>query len=156
MIGSIIGSIAGSFLNNAIAEVGKAYQSYVNKEISKAELDARVAQAALTARTEIEKSSNEALAKTYESFMQATSKSRLMQVVWASVTISQLLVLLWHQVGITALCYSVGKASCYPSSGTTVDWAYLLLAGCVGLGPVVLRSGPGAGNITEQLKALRR
>jgi len=65
--------------------------------------------------------------------MQAMVQSKLMQVVWDSVVISQTLVLLWHQIGIPALCYHVGNKACYPSSGTTVEWAYLLVAGlCAG------------------------
>jgi len=66
--------------------------------------------------------------------MQAMVQSKLMQVVWDSVVISQTLVLLWHQIGIPALCYHVGNKACYPSSGTTVEWAYLLVAVCVRAG----------------------
>src|SRR5690606_5411041 len=109
-------------------------------------------EALLATFAEIEKAHADALAKTYASFMQAMAQSKLMQTVWGAVVISQLFVLLWHQAGIPALVYLTGAG--YPSSGTTVEWAYLLLAGCLGMGPVVLRSGPGAGNIGAQLKSL--
>lgn len=100
----------------------------------------------------MEKAHADALAKTYASFMQAMVQGRLMQAVWASVAVSQLLVLLWHQVGIPFVVF-MKWATVYPPSGSTVEWAYLLLAFCLGAGPVVLRSGPGAMPV-DKLKSL--
>ncbi|RZN01679.1 hypothetical protein CWO91_32995 [Bradyrhizobium genosp. SA-3] len=65
-----------------------------------------------------------------------------MQKVWGFAIISQLLVLLWHQVGIPAIV-ALGVITRYPSSGTTVEWAYLLVGALMGLGPMV-RAGPRA------------
>lgn len=134
---SVIGSIVQIFLSKAL----DAFTAYVNKQITLAELEARVRQALLETFAEVEKAQADALARTYASFMAALQTSKLMQVVWASVTLSQLLVLLWHQVGIPALVYLVGGD--YPGSGSTVEWAYLLVAFCLGAGPVVLNNGPG-------------
>jgi hypothetical protein len=54
-----------------------------------------------------------------------------MQPVWASVVLSQTGVLCAYQLGFVP-----------PAQG--IEWAYALLAGLCGLGPVVLRHGPGA------------
>lgn len=153
MLGGVIGSIVASVANNAVAEVGKAFQAHANKQISIAEVEAKVKEVIATAFAEIEKAAYEAIAKTFDSFTKALVQSKLMQVTWASVVFSQLLVLVWHQVGIPFVIF-MGYAKQYPSSGTTVEWAYLLLGLCLGAGPMVLRSGPGAGDIAGRLKDL--
>lgn len=137
LAGGVISSIASTFMGKAL----DAFTAYVNKQISMAELEARVRQALLETFAEVEKAQTDALARTYASFMAALQTSKLLQVVWASVTLSQLAVLLWHQAGIPALVYIVGGS--YPGSGSTVEWAYLLVAFCLGAGPVVLNNGPG-------------
>lgn len=137
----MLASLAASLATALIPKVLDAFVSYNNKQISLAELQTRLSQSLLDCFAEVNKAQADALAKTYASFMGAVQTSRLMQAVWASVVVSQLLVLLWHQIGIPALVYFA--AARYPSSGTTVDWAYLLLAFCLGAGPVVLNSGPG-------------
>ena len=148
LAGTVITQVASAFIGKAL----DAFVVYNNKQISMEELRTRVQQAMLDSFKEIEVAHADALAKTYASFMQTMAQSRLMQAVWASVVISQLFVLLWHQIGIPAYVELVGHR--YPSSGTTVEWAYLLLAACLGMGPVVLRSGPGTlstGNIKAML-----
>lgn len=153
MFAAILGPIISSIANTAIGKIADAFTAYQNKQISVAELEAKVKQAQLDSYTEIEKSANETLAKTYDSFTKALAKSPLLQAMWAAVVGSQLFVLVWHQLGIPFVVF-MGWAKTYPSSGTTVEWAYLLLAGCLGMGPVVLRNGPGAGAISDQLKIL--
>lgn len=148
MLTTIITAVA----NSALGKMAEAFTAYQNKQISLAELESRVKQAQVEAFAEIEKAAYDAIAKTYDSFMKTLAQSRLMQAVWAAVTLSQLLVLLWHQLGIPAVVYFTGER--YPSSGTTTEWAYLLLAACVGAAPVLLRSGPGAGSLKDQLKSL--
>lgn len=155
---AIVKTIAGSLFDNAAS----IFQKYLTKSITREEAMAQLKAAITNAIAEIEQSHADALAKTFDSFMQAVSKSRFMQIIWGAVALSQLFIILWHQWGIpylTMLCWkgtvSFGNATCeYPSSGDTAYWAYLLLAGCIGLGPVVLRAGPGAGNLVGKLKAL--
>ena len=152
MLSAIFSSMGASIVNAFLGKALEAFQAYNAKQISMEELRSRVNIAMAATFKEIEVSHAEALAKTYASFMQAMVQSRLMQLVWASVTISQLLVLLWVQVGVSTFVYLTGHP--WPSSGKTSDWAYLLVAACVGMGPIVLRSGPGEGTITEKLKAM--
>ena len=154
MISAILRAVGGQFVDTLLSKVTGIFESYFKKEISLTELRTQLQRALLETAAEIEKAHSEALARTYASFMQAVAQSKLMQVVWGSVVISQTLVLLWHQIGIPALCYHVGNKACYPSSGTTVEWAYLLVAALCGLGPAMLRSGPGAGGVATQLKSV--
>ena len=125
-------------LTGSLADAFKAYEQ---KQITLAELNAKVQEALIAAFAEVQKSQSVALAQTFASFMDGAKNSSLMRRVWASVVLSELAVLLWHQAGIPALVAMTGRA--YPGSGTTVEWAYLLVAACLGLGPVVLNKGPG-------------
>ncbi len=125
-------------LTGSLADAFKAYEQ---KQITLAELNAKVQEALISAFAEVQKSQSAALAQTFASFMDGAKNSSLMRAVWACVVLSELAVLLWHQVGIPALVAFTGHA--YPGSGTTVEWAYLLIAACLGLGPVVLNKGPG-------------
>lgn len=65
--------------------------------------------------------------------------------------------ILWFQIGIPVTVLIVRhwvEDFKFPGSGSTADWAYLLVAACLGMAPVVLRSGPGAGGIADKLKAM--
>jgi hypothetical protein len=131
-------------LTGSLADAFKAYEQ---KQITLAELNAKVQEALISAFSEVQKSQSVALAATFASFMDAAKNSKLMRIVWAIVTLSQLAVLLWHQVGIPALVYDTGHG--YPGSGTTVEWAYLLVAACLGFGPVLLNRGPGKVDLSD-------
>ncbi|KPG01780.1 hypothetical protein IP86_02925 [Rhodopseudomonas sp. AAP120] len=128
-----------------IGKLADAFTAYNNKQISAAELNAKVQQALMECFAEVMKSQSDALAKTFATFGQVLINSKLVRIVWAIVVLSQLCVLLWLQVGISALVYTFGGT--WPSAGATGDWAYLLIAGLLGLGPVVLNGGPGKVNL---------
>lgn len=129
IIGTIISLVAGKLLS--------AYEAFQRKEITKAELDARVKEATLQATVDTEKAVQETVASVTASIYSAISQSKIMQWVWAGVVGSQTLVLLWHQIGIPAYVNFTGDS--WPSSGATVEWAYLLVAAALGLGPLVFR-----------------
>jgi hypothetical protein len=133
-----------------IGKLADAFSAYEKKQITLAELNAKVSEALMQCFSEVMKSESDALAKTFATFGQVLINSRLVRIVWAIVVLSQLCVLLWLQIGISALVYVFGGA--WPSAGATGDWAYLLIAGLLGLGPVVLNAGPGKVNI-DSLKA---
>jgi hypothetical protein len=124
-----------------IGKLADAFAAYQNKQITLAELNAKVTEALIEGFAEVHKAQASALAQTFASFMDAAKSSRLMRGVWAAVTLSQLAVLLWHQVGASAFVRAFGGE--WPSSGATADWAYLIVVACLGLGPVVLNRGPG-------------
>jgi hypothetical protein len=155
MLTGILSMFGGQIVEKIFGSVTDLAGKYINKQISEAQFKAELQQVMVGAFRDIEVAHADALAKTYASFMGAVEKSTLMQAVWAAAAISQIIVLVWHQMGIPALCYFVGNNACYPSSGATVNWAYLLLAGLMGMGPVVLRDGPGGpGAIADKLKSL--
>lgn len=154
MLSALAGPVIAQIASGLIGKVADVFIAYQAKQISRDQLQAEVARSLLATIGEVEKSQADALAATYASFMQAAKSSIVLQVAWASVVISQLGVLLWHQIGIPALVY-LSKAP-YPSSGATVEWAYLLLAGMLGLGPVVLNGGPGKVPIERLTSIIRR
>lgn len=153
MLAAIFEKIGGGLIDRLISPFTDLFKAYINKQITQEELRAGMVKALLSSVTEIEKSHADSINKTYATFMEAASRSVVLQVVWAAAALSQLLVLLWHQVGISTLCYIVGNKACWPSSGTTVDWSYAVLMFCLGGGAVALRTGPGKLD-TDKLKAL--
>lgn len=156
MLSAILSAIGGQFIDRILGGVLDLAQKYIAKQITMEQLKTQLLSLMVSSARDIEIAHADALTKTYAEFQQTMRSSVLVQAIWASVVISQTIVLVWHQLGIPALCYFVGNAKCYPSSGATVEWAYLLLAGLMGMAPVVLRSGPGAGNIAGTLKSLVR
>jgi hypothetical protein len=105
-----------------IGKLADAFTAYEKKQISIAELNAHVSQALMECFTEVMKTQSDALAKTFATFGQVLINSKLVRIVWAIVVLSQLCVLLWLQIGISALVYVKGGA--WPSAGATGDWAY--------------------------------
>lgn len=157
MLSAILSSLGGAFIDRFLGTALKAFEAYNNKQISMEELRTRLQLSLVDAAKAVEVSHSETLAKTYASFMGAVQQSKVMQFVWAAVTLSQLSVLLWAQVGIPFFVMLMRQTIPnwkYPSSGATVEWAYLLLAGCIGMGSVVLRKGPGSGDLADRLKGL--
>ncbi len=146
------GPVLSAVLDKIIGPFTDLFKAYINKEISELELRERLSEALVKTFADVEQAHAEALTKTYATFMTSLDKSAVLKWVWASTAVSQLAVLLWHQVGIPAVI-AVGLIDRYPSSGSTVEWSYALLGACLGLGPLVLRTGPAGASITS-LKAL--
>jgi hypothetical protein len=155
-IGAVVNGIMGPFLGLA--------EQYFKKQISLAELKTKMGTVLTEGFTSVEKSHAESLTATMNSFYTTMAQSKLMQYVWGFVVVSQTLVLVWHQVGIPAvvkICRSglahnsPGWLACsYPSSGSSVEWAYLLITALCGAGVVLLRNGPGKGDVSSRLKEL--
>jgi hypothetical protein len=152
MLTAIFSSVGGSIVNAFLGKAMEAFTAYNNKQISMEELRSRVSIAMLDAFKEVEKSHAEALAKTYASFMDALKVSPLLQRMWAWTVGTQLFILFWSQFFVP-LFFAYGVLPNW-KAGTTGDWAYLLLGACLGMGPLVLRNGPGAGSVTDKLKAM--
>ncbi|MGJ4942498.1 hypothetical protein ACQR1W_18125 [Bradyrhizobium sp. HKCCYLS1011] len=146
------GPIISALVNSIFGNITQAFTAYLNKEISEAQLKEQLQAAMLSAFAQVEKDYAASLTQTFQSFMQAAAQSKLMQAVWASVALSQLIVLIWHQIGIPAVSFFLGVR--YPSSGATVDWAYALVMFCLGGGAISMRFGPGSNSISSQLKTL--
>jgi|SRR5882672_1545676 len=152
MFTALISQFGMAFITGFLSSAVDAFKAYENKQISVEQLRDQLYGLMVQAAKDVEVAQAEALAKTYASFMQAMVQSKIMQRVWAFVTISQSLMILWFQIGIPIVVvvvhnYTGATDFRWPSSGDTAMWAYLLVATCLGMGPVVLRSGPGAGNV---------
>jgi len=155
MIAGIISSIATGLAGPLINKVGDAFIAYQNKEISKAELQAKVEQALIASASEVERSGDDAVTKTFESLQQTMRVSPGLTRAYMTVLYSQLFVLVWHQFGIPFYLHFIADAGTrYPSSGSTTEWAYLLVGALCGAAPILLRSGSGAGNFTERVKRM--
>lgn len=151
MFSAIISSLGGVFINKFFDGALQAFTAYQNKQISVEELKDRLLGLMVNAARDIEVSHADVLAKTYASFMDALKVTPILQRMWAWTVGTQLFVLVWSQFFVPLLfAYSI-----LPNwkAGTTGEWAYLLLGACLGMGPLVLRNGPGAGSIADKLKA---
>lgn len=153
IIGALSGSVVKGLADTLFGKVESIFKEYFQGQVTKEQLLVELQKALLTSFVEVEKAHAESLSKTYQSFMDAAARNNKLAIAWAVVLYSQVVVLLWSQLGIPALCFFMGNRSCWPSAGTTVDWAYALVAGLLGLGAVALRTGPGKFDF-ESLKNL--
>ena len=151
MLSAILSSIGGAFLDKFFGAARDIFHDYTQGKISEAECRTRLLSALLDAAKAVEISHSETLAKTYASFMDAMKTSPLMQRMWAWTVGTQLFILVWSQFFVPLL-FAYGLLPSW-RAGTTGEWAYLLLGACLGMGPLVLRSGPGALNM-DKLKSL--
>jgi len=153
MFSAIISSLGGVFINKFIDGALQAFTAYQNKQISMEELRTKLLSLMVGAAKDIEVSHADALTKTYASFMDAMKTSKVIQYGWATALYSQLFVLFWSQWMVPML-FAYGLLGIGWRAGTSAEWAYLIVIGLLGMAPVVLRSGPGAGNLTDRLKAM--
>lgn len=145
--GPILSALTGGLFD----KLEKGWELYVNKQITKDQLLAEIQRALIDGLREVEAALLDSMAKTYGSFMQAMVQSPAMQRAWSVVLYSQVFVLLWHQLAIPAIAtWGID----YKSSGTTVDWAYALVALCLGVPQIAARVGPVASWATDSLKRL--
>lgn len=152
MFSAILSSLGGVFINKFFDNALQAFTAYQNKQISVEELKDRLLGLMVNAARDVEVSHADALAKTYASFMDALKVTPILQRMWAWTVGTQLFILVWSQFFVPLLfAYSY-----LPNwkAGTTGEWAYLLLGACLGMGPLVLRNGPGASSMTDKLKAM--
>lgn len=153
MLSTIISALGGKIVDSLLGRITGLFESYFKKQISMEELRAGVLRALMSTFAEVEKSHAELTAKTFESFQVTMRQSPIIQNMWVWVVSTQLIVLLWHQVGIPAYVHFAGHG--YPSSGSTVEWAYALIGFMFGAGAMLLRTGPGAGTgMLDKLKSV--
>ncbi len=153
MLSTIIASLGGAIVDKFFGAARDIFHDYASQKISEAECRTKLLSALADAAKDVEVAHAEALAKTYASFMEAMGKSKVIQYGWATALYSQLFVLFWSQWMVPML-FAYGLLGVGWKAGTSAEWAYLIVVGLLGMAPVVLRSGPGAGNITDRLKSL--
>ncbi len=159
MLSTIVSMLGGQIVDRLFSGINDVIARYQQKQITEIEARQAIQTLLLGAVKDVEVAHADLIAKTYATFMGVVEKNRMVAIVWAVAAVSQLAVLLWHQIGIPFLVYvyrewwGVAKFA-YPSSGTTVEWAYALLGGLLGLGALALRGGPGATSVTDRFKSL--
>lgn len=137
-MGSIIAALfTPSFIGLLLKPLTDIFTAYINKQITQEQLRVQLLSTFVTAFADVEKQAQQSGAQTFTAFMTAMVQSRVVQYVWASVVLVQLAVLVWAQVGIPFMVYHYGGT--YPSSGATIDYAYLLIGLLCGGGPLLLK-----------------
>jgi hypothetical protein len=152
MLTTILSAIGLPFISKFFDSAVDIFKAYENKQISKEQAIDQLLGVITNAARDIEVKHAEVLAQTYATFMEAASKSILLQYAWCAAVYSQIFVLVWAQFFVPLLfAYKI-----LPNwnAGTTADWAYLLVGSLLGLGPMVLRSGPAQGNIAATLRGV--
>lgn len=130
MIGGIIANLISGGLLDKITGLA---DSLIKGQITKAQFEAQVKIEAGRVEADIEREAS----KQFESIQQTLRASVVLQRAYAVVMISQLAVLVWYQIGAPAFLLVTEAA--WPNPGTTIDWAYLLLAITIGGGSLVSR-----------------
>jgi hypothetical protein len=153
--GPLIKSVVETFIGPA----ERLFEAYFQKQITKDQLAEKLGEAMLSSFASVEQAFQQALASTYASAMQAIGANARMQRVWATVALIELFVLFWHQFcipAVTAVVRLTHPGWNYPGSGATVDWAYALIALCLGAPAISARIGPAASWTADALSRLAK
>jgi hypothetical protein len=154
----LTGPIISAICDGLFGKLEAAWEAYVRKEITKEQLMAHMQEALLATFRDVEVAFYDSLSKTYASFMTALGNSPTMQGAWKAAVLSQLFVLVWHQLMIPWIVLLVRASGhtgwTYPSSGSTIDYAYFLLMALIGAPAIAARGGPGSGSMVDGLKRL--
>lgn len=143
------GPIISALVGNLLGPLESMFKAYIGGQITKEQLAEKLQEALIAGLVETEKAFLDSITKTYTAFITAAAQNAVMARAWSVVLYSQLFVLIWHQIAIPALAtYGID----YKSSGATVDWAYALVALCLGAPALASRVGPAANWTAEALK----
>lgn len=148
LAGPVLKTVTGLIIDKGADLFGQ----YLNKQITREQLQAELGKTLVEAFAEVEKTHADALAKTFESFQQTLRTSPELARMFKVVIYSQTFVLFWSQ-WVVPMAKWLGYGGTW-SAGTTAEWAYLLIGGLCGAAPMLLRAGPGAGDIASRLKGL--
>ena len=133
MIGALLKLLSAPFVD----KIAGIAHDYFTQKISEAEFKSRVEIAVQENNAEVEKAWADVAAKQYAEFQATARQSPVIARAYAAVIVTQLFVLVWYQWGASAFSLATGTA--WPSAGATVDWAYAILALCLGGGAFVFK-----------------
>ncbi len=153
MFASLFGSIINVITGNLINRIEDGFKAYLAGQVTKAQLQEKLQEAMLGTFAEVEKSYADSIARSYGSFIEAAGRSKVMQDVWAMVCLCQLFVLFWYQ-WVVPFMVTEHWIDRWAPAGTTVDWAYAIVLFCLGGGALAQRTGPSAGSVMSEVKAL--
>ncbi|MCA3573373.1 MAG: hypothetical protein IOC86_05600 [Aestuariivirga sp.] len=136
-VASLAKAVVDLLTGKLLDKVSGLAELYLKKEISNAEFRSRVEIEVQNTVRETEKAWAEVAARQYTEFQESVRQSPVVARAYAAVIVTQLFVLLWYQWGASAFLLITGTP--WPSAGATVDWAYAILALCLGGGALYLR-----------------
>ena len=155
MLELILSKVGGALIDRIFGGIVKIGEAYINKQITEIEAKKQILSLFLGGSKEIEVTHANVLGETYKTFWTAadSDKSNLMKRMWAVALGSQIFVLFWSQFCVPLL-FAYGYLPNW-KAGTSAEWAYLLVGSLLGMGPLVLRAGPGASVLSlDKLKEL--
>lgn len=151
--GPIISAITG----NLFASAEGIFKAYINKEITKEEAMAHLQEAVVNAFAKVEEAYAASLSSTFASFMGAAKESKVLQYGWLTVVVSQVFVLFTHQILVPFAAMMQWISAAHPwRSGTTIEYAYLLLSVCMGAGALALKAGNTGGAVDAFRSLIKR
>lgn len=147
------GAIVQAVLPGLISGLEPFYRDYINGRISHEQLLLEGSKVLLGCFQQLDAALLDSITKTFTSFWQANNQNAVMQHGWAIVLYSQLFVLIWHQ-WVIPLVVTLGLVKEYATSGATVNWAYALVALCLGAPAIASRVGPAANWAADNLSRI--
>lgn len=147
------GPLIKTLVEGLSAPVVDIVKAHIAGQITKEQLNEKLAEAILAAFASVEQAFLASLTQTYTAFITATKDNKTLARMIAVTLYAELAVLIWHQVGIPFVIF-IGLTKAYPSSGATVDWAYALIALCLGAPAIASRVGPAAGWAASSLRKI--
>ncbi len=123
----IVTGIARVVLGPVFDLVENLFTKYVNKQITIEEVRRDIE----IARTRAEASLEREVTQRFEAFQETLRSSPMLQRLLSAVVISQLCILLFYQFGVPAILFAFGWV--WPVPELQLEWAYLLVAGSLGL-----------------------
>lgn len=160
ILSTILSMFGASIIDKIFGTVTDVIKQWQTKQITEIEAKQAIKTSLIGAVKEVEIAQADSITKTYATMMDAVKENKMVSIVWTITTLSQLAILLWHQAGIPFLVYAYrtwwGMTTFnYPPSGTTVEWAYGLLMGLLGLGAIALR-GSSTSGVVDRFKKLEK
>lgn len=143
---AVFSGVAKDVIGGAFDKGIQLYQAYLNKEISKEQYEAEKTKYIQEATATMYQAYADAAARVFEAAQETlrasfTAPSWLTRNTWAFVVVSQTLVLLWYQIGITFYIYITnipltGPGS-FPRTGDELlKWAYAVIVAALGVGVI--------------------
>lgn len=145
------GPVLTALINALLGPLESIFHDYTQGQITKEQLAERLQAAMLSTLAQIDAQFTDSLTKTYTAFITTAATNPVMTRAWSVVLYSQLAILLWQQWAIP-LIVALGFVQKYPSAGVTGEWAYALVALCLGAPALSTRIGSVANNIKQMLK----
>lgn len=129
-----------SVLDKTFGTFERLFAQHQQNKITREQLLNDMGKALIDGVVEVEKSMADAVKATFASFMGVVQTTPLVARTYAAVVLSQLAVIIFHQVGVPTIAFYSGHD--WPSAGATIDWAYFLVGGLCGLGPLLMKTTP--------------